>query len=80
PTAAAITALVASKRKPIDMINPFTADAAGGLMGDICRWILDTLPVSNHCWDIDAFAVLWRPVREEPFRRLRRAHGFHRAE
>ncbi|RCS24517.1 hypothetical protein DUT91_09650, partial [Phyllobacterium salinisoli] len=42
PTAAAITALVASKRKPIDMINPFTADAAGGLMGDICRWILDT--------------------------------------
>lgn len=41
PTQESIRAIV-SKRKRVDLSNPFTPEAAGGLMGDIANWILAT--------------------------------------
>lgn len=42
PPPGAVAALVAKKAKPIDLSDPFTAEAAGGIMGDLADWIVAT--------------------------------------
>lgn len=42
PNAEAIAAIVAKKSKSVDIRNPFTPDAIGGLGGMVAEWILST--------------------------------------
>lgn len=42
PPAGVVSALVAKKAKPLDLSNPFTAEAAGGIMGNLTDWIIAT--------------------------------------
>jgi hypothetical protein len=42
PPPGAIAALIARKEKPVDISNPFTAEAVGGIMGEIAEWIIAT--------------------------------------